>query len=155
MTHIDQQGLNLNSGPNFLPPNHHCILTFWLFDLMSSLVWWKAEINNGPCSGYEADSINLMLALTSAGFLAGASGIRVGQGTVHLNHTRGRKDPGFSWATFGWASSIIDTFDTFVSQKIPLFSLRYNLPSVPWPMFGSISCQPHPCTLHQVHRWPA
>ena len=51
--------------------------------------------------GIEADVINLLLALTPVGF-------------VQQRQTWGQKGSSFSWATFGWASCIIDNFVTFV-----------------------------------------
>ena len=48
------------------------------------------------CFGDEADGINLLLALTLAS-------------TVQQRQTWGRMAPYFGWATFGWASSNIDT----------------------------------------------
>ena len=49
----------------------------------------------------KANGINLLLALTPSG-------------TVQQRQTWGQKDPGFGWATFGWASCINDTFVTLV-----------------------------------------
>ena len=46
--------------------------------------------------GDKADCINLLLALTPPGFLAGLSGIRVGRGIVHLSLTWCREALGFS-----------------------------------------------------------
>ena len=82
---------------------------------MSSPVCWEAETNNGlrPTPGYEADGVDLLLALTPAGFLAGLSGIRVAGGIVQLWQTLSRKAPIFAWATFKWVNCIINTFVTF------------------------------------------
>ena len=101
MTSIGQQGLG--SVPNYPFPNSHYNLTSKSFDLVSSPVWWEAETNNCPCFGGKADGINLLLALPTPCILAWLSGVYVWQ-------TWSQKTPGFGWATFEWASCIIDTF---------------------------------------------
>ena len=51
ITSTDQQGLSLTTGPNFPSPNPHYNPTFGSFDLVSSPVWWKAEIDTAFASG--------------------------------------------------------------------------------------------------------
>ena len=43
----------------------------------------RYTVHLGPCSVDEADGINLLSALTPAGFLAGLYGIRVGRSSVY------------------------------------------------------------------------
>ena len=62
------------------------------------------------CFRDKADCINVLLALLPAGFLAKPSVTDVRWGIVYLRQTWGWKASGFSWATFGWESCIIDSF---------------------------------------------
>ena len=67
-----------------------------------------------PCFRDEADGIDLLLALTLAGFLAGLSGIRVGRGIVQKSQTWGWKALWLQLITFGFVRCITDTFVPFV-----------------------------------------
>ena len=101
------------------------------------LLWSKFK----PGFGDKADGIDLLMALPPP------SSIGVERGIVHLKQTWGQKACNFGWATFEWASCIIDTF---VKQWTPWSSLSYNLASMAGLMFGSMSSEAHRFTLHRV-----
>ena len=67
-------------------------------------------------------------------------------GTVQQRQIWGRKATKFCWATFGWASCIIDNFVTLVKHWTLLSSLSYNQAYVRGPRFGSTTS-----LAHQAH----
>ena len=61
-------------------------MTFGTFDFVSSPVLLETVRNNGRRPEDEPDGVNLLLALTPVDFLAGLSGIRVGQSIIQQRH---------------------------------------------------------------------
>ena len=86
-----------------------------------------------------------LCAMGGKWLFSGLSGIRAGRLILH-GRLVAERPLGFNWATFRWASCIIDTVVTLVLHWTQWCSLSYNQAYVPGPRFGSMSSQ-----AHQVH----
>ena len=74
---------------------------------------------------------------------SGLSGICAEWSILHGRFEAERAPTGFSWATNGWTSCIIDTFVTLLWHWTLLSSLSYNQAYMPGPRFRSMSSQAH------------